>query len=377
VPDGTKCEPNTKFNKTWLLKNTGKIDWSERKFPVKLLCTGGNLRSISGEYVTVAETTVNETASVSVEFLAPPVSGPYFSEWTLACNGFRFGPRVWCTIEVTDDTRRDAEARCNVIDAKNMSKSAVASLGSSIDSTPMATVSPTSATNDDSLYKKIDSATRSTSINSNSSAKCDDLDDEFVVVPACFDLSKKWKPTAAKKSLSDATDDAVANLNELESCNSSFYMEKIDEDDKQSTASSKYIVSSTKDEKEPIELNCSFSTINQDEDNGDDDDKDDENDNERQRLRASSNGTLNEEPKEQQPPHGTHTPIVQSSTDATLAQQQQSTASANESENANAIQQQPVESKSPKSNDYLSTLKNALSNMAGPAYVSSQSSDAF
>jgi hypothetical protein len=241
-----------------------------------------------------------------------------------------------------------------LVDMNNMVKSETSfSMDSAATVSSISDVKSEEAENDQ-LFKKVKQIRElitTNEYNQAGSSKCEDLDDEFVVVPACLDLSRKWKPSMKKPSTVELTGNDEEIGEELESCNSSFYMEKIDEDDRQSTASSKYIVSSTKDEKETAaDLNCSFSTINQD-------DEDNES-----RLRAS-NETLNEIPTEEpsaETKQAADTSVLSiSETDAKIAQPSMA--------NTDDL---PVEPKSPKSNDYLSTLKNALSNMAGPTYVS-------
>lgn len=101
MPDGSQCEPGQRFDKTWLIKNVGNLEWSEVKFPVRLVCIAGNIAAVDDiDCVQVPETEVDDTASISVTLIAPPNEGTYFSEWVLCCNGFKFGPRIWCTIQV-------------------------------------------------------------------------------------------------------------------------------------------------------------------------------------------------------------------------------------------------------------------------------------
>ena len=86
-------------------------------------------------------------------------------EWVLTCNGFTFGPRIWCSIEVVDD----------VLKEKN-------------DVNPV--VQSFSANSSQNLLNL--DATFSDNI---SNINGETSDDEFVVVPDCFDLTKKWKKT--------------------------------------------------------------------------------------------------------------------------------------------------------------------------------------
>lgn len=166
IPDGTKCEPSTKFRKTWLIKNTGKVSWSDDNFNVKLVNISGNINTTDRkEYVDVPTTLPNESVNVSVDLIAPNHPGKYSTEWVLTCNGFTFGPRIWCSIEVVDD----------VLKEKN-------------DVNPV--VQSFSANSSQNLLNL--DATFSDNI---SNINGETSDDEFVVVPDCFDLTKKWKKT--------------------------------------------------------------------------------------------------------------------------------------------------------------------------------------
>lgn len=141
MPDGTKCLPGIKFQKKWLIKNTGKLAWNNESFPVKLVCIAGNIPTQNGEFVTVENTEVDNSTIISVDLIAPIMPGEYFSEWVLVCNNFKFGSRIWASIEVVDDS--------NQLDSCSFRQSETSS--------------------------------------------SDDFEDEFVVVPDCFDLKKNWK----------------------------------------------------------------------------------------------------------------------------------------------------------------------------------------
>jgi hypothetical protein len=144
MPDGTKTLPGIKFQKKWLIKNTGKLAWNTESFPVRLVCIAGNITA-QNEFVNVEKTEQDCSTTVSVELTAPLIPGEYFSEWVLVCEQFQFGPRIWASIEVVSDLN---ESNPMLSDTLNFTKS---------------------------------------------SSLSDDLDDEFVVVPDCFDLNKNWK----------------------------------------------------------------------------------------------------------------------------------------------------------------------------------------
>lgn len=76
MPDGSKCEANMKFKKTWQLKNTGKLEWNSTDFQVKLVSIAGNIGIENDEFQVVVENTKpDETTSVSVDLVAPSYPG--------------------------------------------------------------------------------------------------------------------------------------------------------------------------------------------------------------------------------------------------------------------------------------------------------------
>lgn len=188
MPDGTKCDPNMKFKKTWLVKNVGKLAWRESSFPVKLIWIAGNMNTNGNvDCVNVADTDVNETTSISVELVAPTEEGVYFSEWVLSCNGFKFGPRIWCTIEVIGNS---------VAQSDSVKDDPVCSLNTLTHSeNPFRHEAI-----DEVSYNKINEFLKSRMGKHHSLTTGEDMDDEFVVIPDCFDLDKKWQRPAAKSS---------------------------------------------------------------------------------------------------------------------------------------------------------------------------------
>lgn len=146
--DGTKCPPNRKFQKQWLIKNTGKLAWDNSdKFQVQLVCIGGNISTLNEERVNVSATEVNATVQVNVNLVTPAVPGEFYTEWAFVCRGFQFGPRLWCAIEVAEKELADEDRQMC-----------------------------------DSFFS-------------------DDQDDEFVVLPDCLDLTKNWRSDYVNKHL--------------------------------------------------------------------------------------------------------------------------------------------------------------------------------
>lgn len=196
MPDGTKCSPGMRFHKKWLIKNTGRLAWSTGEFPVKLVCLAGNIQTQNGDYVSVGTTNVDATTIIGVDLVAPLVPGEYFSEWVLVCNGFKFGPRIWASIEVVSEPE-DAS----------------------------------------SYQHQQSSAEASTS---------ESLDDEFVVVPACFDLNKDWKSECAslRRELSMNLESSVSKQEEV----------KTREDSLESVESVNTAISSRSVSSQPVDI---------------------------------------------------------------------------------------------------------------------------
>lgn len=199
IPDGYRCEPKTKFIKTWLMKNTGKVEWNSEQYPVKLVCIGGNINTANQiDQILVPHTKVNETASISVDLVAPQEPGTYFSEWVLSCYGFHFGPRIWCTIQVYGaNTNLDSNNNRENLDNTNLSDYSNMLQKDLIQS---ASENQTFFLN----FCDMKSKDRSVGVSPIEIVN-DDFDNEFVLIPDCFDLSKKWKPSNDSEKENDMT----------------------------------------------------------------------------------------------------------------------------------------------------------------------------
>ncbi|XP_071791513.1 uncharacterized protein [Asterias amurensis] len=97
LPDDTQMQPGAMFVKSWLMKNTGPVSWSE---DTKLKFLWGTMHGMTPEPVTVPHLAPGEEGLVCVEFVAPSALGQYQSHWRLAQDGEHFGHRVWCSITV-------------------------------------------------------------------------------------------------------------------------------------------------------------------------------------------------------------------------------------------------------------------------------------
>jgi len=102
VADGTLYQPGAGFTQTWTLVNSGLVSWPAG-CTIKFL--GGD--NMSGSEMTVTETKVKTGTNVdfSVKLVAPAptrrLARRLISYWGLVtANGVRFGPQLWCDIEV-------------------------------------------------------------------------------------------------------------------------------------------------------------------------------------------------------------------------------------------------------------------------------------
>ena len=66
MPDGTKFEINTKFKKSWLLQNKGRLAWLESK--TKLINIGGNIHCES-KSVNIAFTDVQDLVEIEINLV--------------------------------------------------------------------------------------------------------------------------------------------------------------------------------------------------------------------------------------------------------------------------------------------------------------------
>lgn len=215
IPDGTVCEPSMRFKKIWMLANTGKLNWDQINFPIEVVCIAGNISLAEMDQPRLVEDTcVNRNAEVIVELIAPEKPGIYHTEWVLSCNGFQFGPRVWCTIQVSDSSAPNTSSRLDSASSGSTSgietfeeDELLVDLNTNIEP---ALVEPS--------HEQSKLNTQEIMNMSAFSQEChfsrqfsDDLDDDFVVVPDCFDLTKKWQ-TQTSPSLDETNNSSEKEL---------------------------------------------------------------------------------------------------------------------------------------------------------------------
>ncbi len=97
VQDGTEMAPNQKFEKTWLIKNTGTCTWGEGYHLVF-----GYDEKMNGQARPLSTAVLpNETVEVTVILIAPLAVGEYQSYWRMANTaGINFGEFLYVSIKV-------------------------------------------------------------------------------------------------------------------------------------------------------------------------------------------------------------------------------------------------------------------------------------
>lgn len=102
IADGSPLPPNTRFMKTWRMRNDGAVT-----FPLgcRLMPVSGDLMSGPEDGVAVEQRAPGEEFHVSVTMTTPPLSGRYIGYWRLrTADGQNFGHRIWADVLVTGGT---------------------------------------------------------------------------------------------------------------------------------------------------------------------------------------------------------------------------------------------------------------------------------
>jgi len=100
IGEGESVPPETEFQKTWRIENTGNNPWPE----------GCRLQYVNGERFPGTPDSVNVPplnpgcqTEVSINMASPATSGLYQSRWTLVTSrGAPFGDSIWCIIPVEE-----------------------------------------------------------------------------------------------------------------------------------------------------------------------------------------------------------------------------------------------------------------------------------
>lgn len=79
IPDGTSIPVNTSFEKTWRVKNTGKLVWKDRY--LMRMTPASELICSSPTMVPIPETLPGQTVDISVTFMTPHLPGSCRTDW--------------------------------------------------------------------------------------------------------------------------------------------------------------------------------------------------------------------------------------------------------------------------------------------------------
>jgi len=81
VPDGTQFAPNSGFNKTWQIKNTGTCTWDSS---YKLVHAGGHLLGAVSSFFPLRDSVLpGQTVDLTVNMVSPAIANTYQSDWKL------------------------------------------------------------------------------------------------------------------------------------------------------------------------------------------------------------------------------------------------------------------------------------------------------
>ena len=98
IPDGTRFAPDTYFQKTWRIRNSGDCTWDA---PYRLTFLSGDRMSGPGSAPLEQIVQPGEELDLSVLLLAPAEAGTYRGQWQLfAPDGTPFGTRPYVQIQV-------------------------------------------------------------------------------------------------------------------------------------------------------------------------------------------------------------------------------------------------------------------------------------
>lgn len=125
IPDGAAKVAGASFTQTWFLANTGKTSW-----PV-----GVQPQFTAGDYMfdleTINATTIDcevlpgQIVSFSVDLKAPlHTNRRHISYWRLTSpDGFRFGSRLWCDIQVVDPISEEVNVEQSRVEVESVAES--------------------------------------------------------------------------------------------------------------------------------------------------------------------------------------------------------------------------------------------------------------
>lgn len=98
IGDGESVPPNTRFVKTWRVRNSGEERWPE---DCSLRLTYGERLGSESDRVPVAALGPGMETDVSIEFTSPERIDTYYSNWRMCTGaGSYFGDTIWMVVQV-------------------------------------------------------------------------------------------------------------------------------------------------------------------------------------------------------------------------------------------------------------------------------------
>ena len=100
TPDGTIMQPGQVFRKSWTLLNDGSLPWDSSD--VQLMNLSDGIEVLQKPVVPI--TAPHARVAVVVDYQCADKPGKYESKWILAYRQQTFGPMIWCSIEVSEES---------------------------------------------------------------------------------------------------------------------------------------------------------------------------------------------------------------------------------------------------------------------------------
>jgi len=98
IGEGESVQPDTRFTKTWLVRNAGQTPWPTSNLCLKYVT--GDLLDAKTQHVRVPPLHPGEEHEISVDMKSPSEPGHYGGQWRMYYNGYYFGEPIWVILEV-------------------------------------------------------------------------------------------------------------------------------------------------------------------------------------------------------------------------------------------------------------------------------------
>lgn len=98
IGEGESVQPDTQFTKTWLVKNSGDLQWPAHSLSLKYV--SGDLLDAKTTQVRVPPLHPGQEHEISVDMRSPVETGQYGGQWRMYYNGYYFGEPIWVILEV-------------------------------------------------------------------------------------------------------------------------------------------------------------------------------------------------------------------------------------------------------------------------------------